>query len=124
MPATGAFPADSATLTPRLRGPPSSSRSTIARGAARDLMLVSRVQGQDVAPGQRVAFFRRYQRDGGPVSVLGEGVVQSVGERTYLVQIVGSRDAIEQATWWDQPVVARLTPAWRCARRNPWRVVA
>jgi len=96
MPATGAFPADSATLTPALAGASVQLAQHDRRaGAARDLMLVSRVQGQDVAPGQRVAFFRRYQRDGGPVSVLGEGVVQSVGERTYLVQIVGSRDAIE-----------------------------
>jgi hypothetical protein len=63
-------------------------------GAARDLLLVSRVAGQDVVPGQRVAFFRRYQGKDAPASLLGEGVVQTVSEKTYVVQVVGSRDAI------------------------------
>lgn len=95
-PESGAFPADPGNVTANLDGAAvvQVGQQDRRMGAARDLLLVNRVTGQDVVPGQRVAFFRRYQGKDGPASLLGEGVVQSVGEHTYVVQIVGSRDAI------------------------------
>lgn len=63
-------------------------------GAARDLLLVERTQGLDVAPGQRVTFFRRPFGLDGPTSVIGEGVVESVAAETFLVQVSASRDGI------------------------------
>ena len=94
---TGAFPADvgGTPTVPDTAAHVQFGQQDRFMGAARDLVLVNRVDGQDVQPGQRVAFFRRYQGKAGPVSVLGEGVVQAVHERTYVVQIAGSRDAVE-----------------------------
>jgi hypothetical protein len=96
MPPSGSFPADPGAVTASLDGAAEVQLGQQDRrmGAARDLLLVSRVAGQDVVPGQRVAFFRRYQGKDGPASLLGEGVVQTVSEKTYVVQVVGSRDAI------------------------------
>jgi hypothetical protein len=63
-------------------------------GAARDLMLVVRASGLDVAVGQRVVFFRRPFGADGPTSIVGDGVVQVVSDETYLVEITSSKDAI------------------------------
>jgi hypothetical protein len=63
-------------------------------GAARDFLVVERAQGVSVAPGQRVTFFRRPFGVDGPVSVVGEGIVQQVSEETYLVEVASSVDAI------------------------------
>jgi hypothetical protein len=63
-------------------------------GAARDFLLVERAQGLDVAPGQHVTFFRRPYGVDGPVSIVGEGVVQQVSADSYLVEVASSRDAI------------------------------
>lgn len=94
---TGAFPADVAgtPTVPDAAAQVQFGQQDRFMGAARDLVLVSRVDGQAVQPGQRVGFFRRYQGKAGPVTMLGEGVVQAVHERTYVVQIAGSRDAVE-----------------------------
>jgi len=63
-------------------------------GAARDYLLVGRAQGMDVTPGQRVTFFRRPFGVDGPISIVGEGVVQDVATDTLLVEVASSRDAI------------------------------
>jgi hypothetical protein len=63
-------------------------------GAARDFLLVARAQGLDVAPGQRVTFFRRPFGVDGPITLVGEGVVQGVAVATFLVEVASSRDAV------------------------------
>jgi hypothetical protein len=63
-------------------------------GAARDVLLVARAQGADVAVGQHVTFFRRPYGVDGPVSIVGTGLVQLVSTDTYLVEVASSRDAI------------------------------
>lgn len=63
-------------------------------GSAPDLLLVARPEGQSPAPGQHVTFYRRAYGSGGPVTVLGEGTVQAVADRTFTVRIESSTSAI------------------------------
>lgn len=63
-------------------------------GTARDFLLIGRAQGMDVTSGQRVTFFRRPFGVDGPISTVGEGVVQAVAADTFLVEVTSSRDAI------------------------------
>jgi hypothetical protein len=63
-------------------------------GAARDVLLVARASGVDVAVGQRVTFFRRPYGVDGPISVVGDGVVHAVSPDTCLVEVASSRGAI------------------------------
>jgi hypothetical protein len=64
-------------------------------GGARQLMVIDRGTGLDVARGQHITIFRRSLGDKGPVVRIGEGVVVVARPQSATIRIDRSTDVVE-----------------------------